>query len=160
MSDAAEREFVGRLRSAHRCELASLLRYADEERRELSDQVPEVNVPLLRKAVEWVREQAALPRRQSAWYQGNWAIAGEELGRECGTAYCVAGYVAQLSGEVVTMGGSWPRLVDDDGQDLAISEYAQAQLGLVTDEADALFAAANGLEDVEWVASQLAGEEL
>ena len=38
----------------------------------------EVNIPLLRKAVEWVEEQAALPVAQSQWDQSAWLIPATE----------------------------------------------------------------------------------
>lgn len=85
----------------------------------------EVNIPLLRKAVEWVEEEAQKPLIDRRWYQDDWvrrpdqradditnqvaaecdAVARfefdferveEVLAEHCGTAYCVAGYIGQM----------------------------------------------------------------
>ena len=73
-----------------------------------------VNIPLLRKAVEWVEQQEKLPEWAREWDQEHWVsekqwaqldhLAAVECGDEsaekyaphCGTAYCVAGYIGQL----------------------------------------------------------------
>lgn len=76
-----------------------------------------IDVPLLRKAVEWVEEQEALPPRQREWRQSVWrgvafrpagivqgplqAARVVSGGRSCGTTYCVAGYIAEMTG------GTW-----------------------------------------------------
>jgi len=85
----------------------------------------EINVPLLRKAVEWVEEQAKKPEidrewGQQAWYRKPFAYARylmqeltdnsrqefqarirhySHLADHCGTTYCVAGYIGQLLDE-------------------------------------------------------------
>ena len=71
----------------------------------------EVNIPLLRKEVEWVEEQDKLPYTVREWNQrvyveplfdtslNNANRKRQELGmaNHCGTAYCVAGHIgAQL----------------------------------------------------------------
>lgn len=138
------------------------LRTARLRREDLGSNAPVVDVARLRKAVEWVREQAALPTEQSAWYQGLWAARGSYIDRDCGTAYCVAGYVAQLSGEVVFNGDGESGEVYDPatGNVFAIDEAAKDLLGLLEEEANALFNPSNTLADVEYVAGRLAGEEL
>jgi hypothetical protein len=71
-----------------------------------------VNIPLLRKAVEWAEAEAAKPPELCEWRQTYWVTPASEVeaamwgiwadsrsavevGRapECGTCYCVAGYV-------------------------------------------------------------------
>lgn len=53
-----------------------------------------LNVELLRKAVEWAEAEAARPDQcESEWNQANWAVKGSAIGRSCGTAYCIAGWV-------------------------------------------------------------------
>ena len=70
----------------------------------------EPNIPLLRKAVEWVEAQAALPEIDREWMQSDWLATPHDRARwnfelhgqvaeivaaHCGAAYCVAGWVAQ-----------------------------------------------------------------
>lgn len=54
-----------------------------------------VDVPLLRKVVEWVEEQAVLPKSVRLWDQAAWG---------CNTAMCVA----MVSTERVEQGSSKP----------------------------------------------------
>lgn len=89
----------------------------------------EVNVPLLRKTVEWVEEQAALHWRHREWRQSDWvspppgadtdgtcsnatcrccepqrrALRARATGPACGTAYCLAGYIGHLDGVLATI---------------------------------------------------------
>jgi hypothetical protein len=81
----------------------------------------EVNIPLLRKAVEWAEAEAAKPAIDSQWVQGLWVSNPSDVAEEliedtpldewsgtqyrqavaaiapehCGTAYCIAGNVGQ-----------------------------------------------------------------
>lgn len=50
-----------------------------------------LDVPLLRKVVEWAEAEAARPIEECEWNQELWAVAGVEIERTCGTAFCVAG---------------------------------------------------------------------
>lgn len=114
--------------------------------------VPEVNVPLLRKAVEWAEVENALPN--GMWSQRFWAQQ-----TECGTAYCIAGFVAQEMSDGIDF---WQGIriasqcIDpDSGDKVSISTFAAERLGLTLAESDALFAASNTIEDVrdvfEWI---------
>lgn len=59
-----------------------------------------LDIARLRKVVDWAVEQAARPEQESEWEQGSWAQEGEDLGRSCGTAYCIAGkLIADVDGE-------------------------------------------------------------
>ena len=130
---------------------------------------PTVNVPLLRKAVEWAEAEAAKPIELSEWEQGayvadkesqdiwrrQYASKGEAPpvdewhGRlalkapECGTCYCIAGYVAQMQGDLSNT-----------------SVLAATTLGLTEDQADDLFHDDNTIEDVRRIAESIAGERL
>lgn len=71
--------------------------YCTERYDEARSLLPSPNIPLLRKGLEWVEEQAALPYHGS-WDQESWVRSltpGESSRRGCGTAYCYAGYVTQ-----------------------------------------------------------------
>lgn len=113
---------------------------------------PEVNVPLLRKAVEWAEVENTLPN--GMWNQRFWAQQ-----TDCGTAYCIAGFVAQeTSGGIDFFKGVKiaSQCLDPDSNSLvSINTFAREHLGLTIAESDALFAASNTIEDVrdvfEWI---------
>jgi len=133
--------------------------------------MPDVNIPLLRKAVEWAEAEAMKPIEMSRWEQTMWVTTPQdqaysrarlaELGPrgwngwmeqaakrapECGTCYCIAGYIAhEVEGMAVG------RSADDAAGDL---------LGISTDNADELFNANNTIEDVRRIAESIAGEKL
>lgn len=129
----------------------------------------EVNIPLLRKAVEWVEYQAALPESQCEWYQGAWIMrqngwyneaTQQWENAECGTAYCVAGYVAQLVDERFK-DSQW--ITESDGTKAHSSRVAAEALGLPEGrsyDVPQLFAATNTAEDVRRIAEEIAGERL
>lgn len=123
----------------------------------------EFNLPLLRKAVEWAESEARKPQRESEWCQRYFATSGQALGRDCGTAYCIAGYVAEQAGLQVGV-----YHIDGDNE----AKAAQDLLGI--DDHDAwgdswgrdgtgLFSSGNTIEDVREIATEIAekyGEEL
>jgi hypothetical protein len=121
---------------------------------------PTPDVPLLRKAVEWVEAEDAKDPADSAWYQGSW-VTSDPL-RSCGTAYCVAGYVGTLVDsrfENSAKNGGW--LVDPAWvNDLHVSRVAQDALGLTDHQAEMLFDANNTAEDIRFFAEEIAGEPL
>jgi hypothetical protein len=120
------------------------------------------NLPLLRKAVEWAESEARKPEAESEWFQGAYAIEGGDISRHCGTAYCIAGFVAlHDGGHDLT-----PDYIDGDDKAsvardlLGIDEY-DAWGGDV--DQDGLFAPYNRIEDVRDIAENIArkyGEEL
>lgn len=112
------------------------------------NETDEVNVPLLRKAVEWVEEQDKLDADDCMWSQELWRWSKGD----CGTTFCVAGYVAQLVE---------PRYADRDYvNDVHISTRGQRALGLSDEDAAHLFCADNTAEDVRAIAEHIAGEPL
>lgn len=137
----------------------------------------QVNIPLLRKGVEWVEEQAKLSWVEGrAWWQDNWQtpkqyVEGfalmttppghmsdfDRIAAGCGTAYCFAGYIGQLLD---------PRYAESTWVDgLHVSSFAARALGLEAGpdpsaEANRLFRATNTAEDIRRVAEEIAGEPL
>jgi hypothetical protein len=127
----------------------------------MSDPIaPVPNIPLLRKAVEWAEAEAAKTDGPCMWNQAIWATP-----TDCGTTYCIAGYVCATTSDpriVVSHEDVWPELYVD-GEWAPWSETAQAQLGLTHDEAEALFLDAQDLPAVRAAAESIAaraGERL
>jgi len=131
----------------------------------------EVNVPLLRKAVEWVESEVAKPWEIREWDQEDWVsdshrdpefrqyAESKDLNikaAHCGTAYCVAGYIAQLHNPVFEKN----EMALIDGNRVHSSDYAARLLGLDDQQAHRLFYGGNSAERVREVAEELAGERL
>jgi hypothetical protein len=136
-------------------------------------QVSDVNIPLLRKAVEWAEAEAAKPAELCEWNQSYYYIptleerdtkfahdstmqpepdfdwvaeARKDLAPECGTCYCIAGYVAS------TVNGSFTYYN---------AEYiAKDALGLSSGQAADLFFGGNSIDHVRRIAEEIAGEKL
>lgn len=116
----------------------------------------EVNIPLLRKAVEWAEAEAVKPDGEfCAWRQGEW-----RTDMKCGTVYCIAGFVAQTVDQRYATANTV--------EDVHVSQFAAEALGLTlggcgldgcTCEVH-LFDGANTIEDVRRIAESLAGERL
>lgn len=121
---------------------------------------PEVDAPLLRKAVDWVRYQATLPGSQREWNQLYWRV---ESGNDCGTTFCVAGYVCEVSGVAWERERGGASIVTPSGSTVSVQDEACRLLGLTLDEAIVLFAASNSADDVvktaEWIMKRT-GEKL
>lgn len=116
----------------------------------------EVNVPLLRKAVEWAESEAAKPREVSQWHQTRFA---EPI--DCGTAYCLAGWVAVNDGLPQSVFAEYMAKSDASGEAaITIEDRAAAVLGLTDEQANRLFDADNTIEDVREIAESMAGERL
>lgn len=125
---------------------------------------PEVNIPLLRKAVEWAEAEAAKPRELCEWHQGAWVALPQELRRapDCGTCYCIAGHV------VATLGYTHP--AKNEYGDHMVNpvtkghvdphKRAMKELGLTDDQAGELFRGCNNIKDVRRIAEAIAGERL
>lgn len=129
-----------------------------------------VNVPLLRKAVEWAEAEAVKPPELREWEQNWWVLTPEERARrvevaqndpnyydsrewaayikapECGTCYCIAGFVAAQT--------------DSGAVGYQVEAAAAEALGLDLDSAGPLFDCDNTIEDVRRIAESLAGERL
>lgn len=138
------------------------------------------NVPLLRKHVEWVKEQARLDLDQRYehdvfWNQGSWGVVSNVTRDEqnqvmtCQTGCCFAGNVAIHSDVTIIMCQEAPVYMmgvrTKDGELYTIETYAALQLGLnyANDDDIGLFAAENGVEEIEGMArviAERAGETL
>ena len=134
--------------------------------------MPEPNIPMLRKEVAWVEEQAARPEIDREWFQGTWVFRGWERAKHmawgvarqlgyheaevdeladllepfCGTSYCVAGHVVHQYA--------------DPGVQGSTRRIAQELLGLSKLQADQLFNGDNSAADIRWYAEHFAGEKL
>ncbi len=121
----------------------------------------DVNIPLLRKAVEWVEEQDALPEETRTWYQGayvvieRWRVADLAHDTGCGTAYCLAGYVASQVDPNLAESSAY---VNDDGDYVSTNLVASEILGLPYDHN--LFNGGNDAETIRRLAEEYAGEKL
>lgn len=121
------------------------------------------NVPLLRKAVEWAEAEAAKPPELCEWNQGSWVAPKSRetalrlgttyttsgLGKadECGTCFCIAGYVVDAV--------DGPTHVDE------IPARAAELLGIDRFSGEGhLFDSDNSIEDVRRIAEEIAGERL
>lgn len=106
-----------------------------------------LNIPLLRKGLEWAEAEAARPDQEmSEWYQDGVIMDAAQVGRSCGTCYCLAGYIAVQ----VDPSASW---------DSAIPIAVNA-LGLKFGELGGLFVGDNSIEKLRSIAESLAGEKL
>lgn len=135
----------------------------------------EPNIPLLRKAVEWVETESQKDARVREWDQTHWIFNRSPQARKmgaCGTVYCVAGYVAHLEGLTkVRAGEEWldPEAVrqrfDMTSLSLGVvmAEVAKRLLGITDEEADALFNGKNDVYRIREIADAIAeraGEQL
>lgn len=137
-----------------------------------------VNIPLLRKAVEWVETQAKLPTIDREWEQSTYISSPSKtalsliwdkleypfdnpfeqwsyvdiLEPHCGTTYCVAGYISQLCDSRYK-----DRFCVDE---VSMPDFAAEQLGLTPLEASRLFHATNTASDVRTIAEEITGEPL
>lgn len=112
-----------------------------------------VNVALLAKALDWAYEQDA--RRAcgetSEWDQGAW----------CGTAHCIAGEVALLTGW--RMHGNSMFVTREDGAGVEedfVDHVAADALGLTDAQAAGLFSGSNSLEMLYEIAAELTDDAI
>lgn len=124
---------------------------------------PELNVQLLEEAVAWAEEQASLDPMLSRWRQAEWVTLDWSEDPECGTAYCIAGYVGQLT-ELQYRRGGWAvapaslaHIVPGHarGSGLHVSRYARHALGLTERESEVLFSGGNSIEDIRRIADNI-----
>lgn len=135
-------------------------------------------IPRLRKIVEWVEEQDALPETDREWQQVGWLDnsamrAATQLARasgdlatvatmfDCKTKACVCGRLAIENGATIETGASSFLDIRFDGLDPY--SYGQRELGITYDEASNLFDAFNTAPDVRRDAETIAarvGERL
>ena len=131
-----------------------------------------VDVPMLRKIVEWVEEQDKLPKLKRQWDQrdwfDNWQVedAKENTGwyqfteigpatLDCDTKACACGYLAVLNEATLSLHQNEVRF---DGVSPMV--YGAETLGIDYDEALDLFNGNNSAARVRAVAEQIAGEPL
>jgi hypothetical protein len=136
------------------------------------------NVPQLRKYVEWVEEQAALPEIDRTWYQRYWQTSPDlhaadmircsvlslradyrhliQVAAHCGTAYCLAGKIAVDHDE---------RYAEDEYVDgVHAADKALEVLGLERDGSTGIyheiFRGSNNAARIREIAEAEAGERL
>lgn len=113
-----------------------------------------LNVELLDNAIEWAKESAKGKQGDApSWNQYAWF---ERF--DCGTACCIAGYVATRNGEqpVFTPGSREALTVEGtDGVQHSIQTYATELLGITSIEAGWLFDGDNDLVDIVEIAGEL-----
>lgn len=134
----------------------------------------EVNIPLLRKAVEWAEFEAAQPAIDCHWNQGWFVLKPQDVAADlledavfhdvlnadhqdvvaehCGTAYCIAGYVGQLLNPAYAK--------NDTVRGVHVAEFARRELGISQGDAEWLFEGSHTIEEVRSVAEHIAGEKL
>lgn len=124
----------------------------------------EVNIPLLRKVVEWAEAEHAKGKNHAGfplgeWYQGHWVTWSAS---PCGTSYCIAGYVGILEDDrlaELAKEGRWS-YTHEDGEYVSSWTVAQKALGLTQFQAADLFKATNTITQVRAIAERIAGEAL
>lgn len=123
----------------------------------------EFNLNLLRESVEWVEEQNELMENDRVWNQGRWNTPAHEYEQsECGTVYCLAGYIIQKGNSFseFTTEGMFKNI---DGCELPVSDGAAMLLGVELEESDLLFYGGNDAEDIRRNAAEISleyGKEL
>lgn len=139
---------------------------------------PTVNIPLLRKAVEWAEAEAAKPWELCEWYQGWFKTPASEVSEgawvddryvtnaqvkapSCGTCFCIAGWITeQTLPSELTLHKDGFLLLDPNGLTVTdAEEFASKQLGLDAGR-HPLFNGGNTIEDVRRIAESIAGEAL
>jgi len=111
----------------------------------------EVNVPLLRKALEHI---TAHPEE---WDQTQWAQQ-----TSCGTACCVAGHVALMTGHEIDFGrvDVYSEMVTHTTTGRYIEDVARYELGLTSDQSRILFDEMNRLPTLWAYAKHLSNGEI
>ena len=131
----------------------------------------EVNIPLLRKAVEWAEFEAAQPAIDCHWNQGWFVLKPQDVAADlldscesyeashldalaphCETTYCIAGYVGQLLNPAYAK--------NDTVRGVHVAEFARRELGISQGDAEWLFEGSHTIEEVRSVAEHIAGEKL
>lgn len=147
-----------------------------------------IDIPRLRKLVEWVEEQDMKPVGLSTWEQDNWITQSQDyeyahdilqfqglqhlsdMGlrnaqryeHDCEAAFCAAGKVVADEHGVASMLTTMVRLPDVDAVPniVPIAVEAQRLLGLDEGQASALFASGNDADTIRRLAEEFAGERL
>lgn len=132
---------------------------------------------LLRKGVEWVEEQAALPTEDRNWFQGAWRLGDQEWSsvikdltglrlapKDCGTSYCLFGYMAEVDNiewvNPASHAMSHFVVSDQSSYGITVKKAIQKRLGLTEHQADELSSPGNTAEDIRALAEKYAGGPL
>lgn len=104
----------------------------------LTDRKGAPNIPLLRKAVEWVEGQEALNEGRE-WHQADWVVfpslSSIQRGGWCETAFCVAGKIAFDLGWNIEMEKTSEAFMGPKGQEERVYAYASTIMSkTITDE--------------------------
>ncbi len=129
-----------------------------------------VNIPVLRKMLEWVEEQDKLAIATRDWYQPDW-FSFKPLEEDCGTQYCAAGYVVQLEGWEpykegamdTTQGRMGTSRCEKHGVVKEVGEVATKILGVTVEESHSLFYGGNDARAIRRKCEEIAekaGEKL
>lgn len=134
------------------------------------EELPRPNLPLLRKVLDHI------DAHPNEWYQSEWGIRTDSYpltfidgnAPACGTAFCIAGHAAVMSGATPVWGeeGNLSYIRPPGGGFADVQEFARKALGLTHDEAsslDGLFAAENDRDEIQRHAEAIAaraGERL
>jgi hypothetical protein len=145
----------------------------------------EVNIPLLRKAVEWVEEQDKLPEAEREWDQTTWASARftnpndpdsiydermlgsgdyymswDEIQKLAEQRGLKCGTAYCVAGWIGQQTDSAYKLSWNPPGKLPVDDFAADVLGLTAEQADELFDEDNSAADVRSIAEGIAGEKL
>lgn len=117
-----------------------------------------IDVPLLRKALDWAHEQwqRSLRGEPSEWSQGIWIAQAPE----CGTVCCIAGKVSLETGwrPIPSIWDGWVR--NEQGREEHASDVARAALGLTIYQASFLYGGSNTVADLYHFAEVWTGGEI
>jgi hypothetical protein len=94
-----------------------------------------LNVPLLMKVLQQIREEAEKPPRESLWDQGHFFYQFQH----CRTSACFAGWTIMLAGHEVGFSPSGQFVSIGDNSHASPADLAQEELGLSAQEANHLF---------------------
>ena len=130
-----------------------------------------LNIPLLRKQVEWVEAQEQRAGSERHWFQSSWTkgligLAQQDLNDPyCGSAMCVAGKVSFDAGwkpiwDQEADGHKYAVYAAKGGVTMSIDQIAQDELGITIEQAELLFAGYNNASDIRTYAEAIAGERL
>lgn len=140
-----------------------------------TEATPTVNVPLLRKTLEWAYGEWQKVRRDeiSEWNQGNWMVSTAGLydysekvyeafrqGAACGTACCIAGKVALDDGWHPAMTRGLGGFAYRDGERADVFDIGRDLLGLTNEQANWLFAGGNTIYNLYSIANQITDGEI
>ncbi len=121
---------------------------------------PSLDIPWLRKEVEWVEVEDAKPCHapDREWHQGSYRWSAkdrsEAYGHPCGSTFCIAGHIAEGDGV------KWNDSFDIAADWKFVSDYAQYRLNLDERQAARLFYGDNSAADIRRIAEEIAGERL